>query len=201
MSSSAFDTIARIWGDAVADRVRSHLSKQETDLPIRVRVAADLANVSREALASIFAELERASVLRAAVLPLCANCDEVIEHKDGGPPECDLCEKVVGDGTSERCFFLRTPVLYPVPTSAPQRVAEPANPASYVPSELFDEATWNSVSSLLPVDALLMTAVKVELQAVRGQLQPPSGFSRVQRVPWQESTYYIGAIGGTLAPS
>lgn len=194
MSSSAFDTIARSWGDSVADRVRSYLSKQETDLPIRSRVASDFVRVSRDAMASILSELERASIVRSAALPLCTNCDEVIEV-DGDEPECDLCEKVVRHDKTETCFFLTSPVLYRVPPDDPVCVvAEPTSSESYTP-DTFEDSSWEAIDTILPVDALLMTAVKVELQAVRSQLRPLAGRARVLRVPWKESTYYLGTIG------
>jgi alpha-ketoglutarate-dependent taurine dioxygenase len=125
MSSSAFDTIASSWGAVVAERVRTHLSKQEQDVPIRVRHAADFVKVSRETLRSIFEELEGHSVLRSVVLPLCKECDEPVEHEPDEPPECDLCGKVVRSSETETCFFVISPVLYapPAPPS-PLPIAE-----------------------------------------------------------------------------
>lgn len=196
MSSSGFDTIARSWGEGVAERVRSYLSKQETDLPIRVRIASDFVRVSRDAMTSIFQELERASVVRAASLPLCSVCDEVVEVDGEEAPECDLCEKTVRDGKTETCFFLRSPVLYRVPSGREVHIlAEPPGSEAYAAGEAFEDMSWEALDAMLPVDALLMTAVKVELQAVRSQLQPPTGRERVLRVPWKESTYYFGRIG------
>lgn len=195
MSSNAFDTIARSWGDTVSDRVRSYLSKQEVDIPIRVRIASDFVRVSRDTMMSIFQELEHGSVLRAASLPLCAACDEVVEANADEPAECDLCDKVVRDGKTETCFMLRSPVFYPIPQGPAhvleERTAEDVN----TPAESFEDMPWEALDAMLPVDALLMTAVKVELQAVRSQLRPPMGRERVLRVPWKESTYYIGRIG------
>ncbi|MEI9941981.1 MAG: hypothetical protein WDO69_32610 [Pseudomonadota bacterium] len=196
MSSSAFDTIARNWGDSVADRLRSYLSKQETDLPIRVRIASDFVRVSRDATMSIFQELERASVVRAASLPLCSACDEVIEASGDDAPECDLCERIVRDGKTETCFLLRSPVLYRAPSEGQAHsLAEPTGSEPYASAEAFEDMSWEALDAMLPVDALLMTATKVELQAVRSHLRPPTGRERVLRVPWKESTYYLGRIG------
>lgn len=59
----------------------------------------------------------------------------------------------------------------------------------------FEEASWETVDNLLPVDALLMTAVPVELRSMRSRLLPPPSFTRLLRIHWQESTYYLGRIG------
>lgn len=196
MSSSAFDTIARNWGDSVAKRVHDYLAKQEVDLPIRVRVASDFARVSRATMASIFEELERASVLKSASLPLCTTCDEIVEVDGEAAPECDLCEKVVRGGKTEICFKLQGPLLYPVPAKPPVEIlAEGSDSLGYSTGETFEDISWDSLNDIGCVDALVMTAVKVELRAARAQLLPPAGHERVLRVTWKESTYYIGRIG------
>lgn len=59
----------------------------------------------------------------------------------------------------------------------------------------FEDISLDRVASLLPIDALIMTAVAVEVRAARRRLTPLPGFSRVLRVAWEESTYYIGQIG------
>lgn len=59
----------------------------------------------------------------------------------------------------------------------------------------FDELDWEAVANLLPVDVVVMTAVVVELTAVRSRLQPLEGKTKVIRTTHRESTYYIGRVG------
>ncbi len=46
-----------------------------------------------------------------------------------------------------------------------------------------------------PIDALVVTAVPVELEAILAILEPFSGESAPLKLPYEESTYYFGQIG------
>lgn len=45
------------------------------------------------------------------------------------------------------------------------------------------------------VDALIVTAVNVELTSVLATLKPLEGRSKILKMPWQENTYFVGTLG------
>lgn len=140
MSSSAFDTIAHNWGDAVAGRVRSHLAAQDGDVPLRLHHVASFVKVSRETLLSIFEQLQGAGVLRSLPLPVCVECDEPVEQEPDDPPECDICGKIVRGAKTETCFFVISAVPYAVP-HAPQPLPLAENARSPMSANAFLHVT------------------------------------------------------------
>jgi nucleoside phosphorylase len=190
MSSNAFETVASNWGDAAADRVRRYLEDMGPGVPIRLRHAAEIVDLSRSNAARILETLVEASVLRSEQLLLCVECDEPVESGS----ECDICGGNPKPDQVETCYFVVSTASYEATTPQVLFAAEGGS-WDLPPPPRIEDASWDEVAQLLPVDALIMTAVKVEWQAAITLMTAPPGFADVLRAPFRESTYYFGRIG------